>query len=136
MPSADYNTIKAAIEDESLTTPSQALEGMYTGDTGSTPRRFLAYALGDGRTGRSSVETVLGWQYAGHHTNSDPNKNWRCFKVSSFTGTVGNKLTSINYSSTLTPPAILTGPERARQNCVVRPIPPGPIIHREAPYHT
>src|SRR5688572_14798519 len=103
MPTADYNTIKAAILDPSPPpTPSQALEGMYAGDTGSTPRRFLAYALGDGRTGGSSVETVLGWQYDGHHTNSDPNKNWRCFKVSSFTGTVGNKLTSINYSSTLT----------------------------------
>ena len=104
MPTDDYTTIQIAIEDESTTTPSQALEGMYTGDVGTTPRRFLAYALGDGILGSDKEEMVLGWQYAGHHTDSDPNKNWRCFKVSSFTGTVGNKLTSIAFSSTLTPP--------------------------------
>src|SRR5688572_5885905 len=108
MPTADYNIIKAAIEDESTTMPSQALEGMYTGDVGTTKRRFLAYALGDGILGAGTEEVVLGWQYAGYHTNSDPNKNWRCFKVSSFTGTVGNKLTSIAFSSTLTPPPKLT----------------------------
>ena len=135
MPTADYNTIKAAIDDESLTTPSRALEGMYTGDVGSTPRRFLAYALGDGILGAGTEEVVLGWQYAGHHTNSDPNKNWRCFKVSSFTGPVGSKLTSIAFSSTLTPPPKLTATQRARQKCVLQGI-SGPIIYREAPYHT
>src|SRR5262245_23048117 len=99
MPSADYNTIKAAILD-TTTTPSQALEGMYTGDPGSTPRRFLAYALGDGIPGSGTEEVVLGWQYDGYHTDSNPDKNWRCFKVSSFTGSVGSKLKSIAFSST------------------------------------
>ena len=136
MPTADYNTIKAAIDDESLTTPSRALEGMYAGDVGSTPRRFLAYALGDGILGAAGTEeVVLGWQYEGHHTNSDPNKNWRCFKVSSFTGTVGSKLTSIPFSSTLTPPPKLTGNQRARQKCVLQGI-SGNIDYREKDYHT
>src|SRR3954447_14528440 len=95
MPTADYNKIQAAIVDTSSTTPSQALEGMYAGDTGTIPRRFLAYALGDGIPGSGTEEVVLGWQYDGYHTDSDPNKNWRCFKVASFTGSVGSKLTSI-----------------------------------------
>src|SRR5262245_25125739 len=104
MPTADYNTIKAAIE-APPTTPSQALEGMYTGDVGTIPRRFLAYALGDGIPGAETEEVVLGWQYDGYHTDtSDPNKNWRCFKVASFTGPIGSKLKSIPFSSTLTPP--------------------------------
>jgi hypothetical protein len=136
MASTDYNTIKAAILDTSPTTPSQALEGMYTGDIGAIPRRFLAYALGDGILGADTEEVVLGWQYAGHNTNTtDPNKNWRCFKVASFTGPVGSKLKSIAFSSTLTPPPKLTGTQRGRQKCVLQGI-SGPIIHREANYHT
>jgi hypothetical protein len=135
MPTADYNKIQAAIVDTSSTTPSQALEGMYAGDTGTIPRRFLAYALGDGIPGSGTEEVVLGWQYDGYHTDSDPNKNWRCFKVASFTGSVGSKLTSIPFASTLTPPPKLTGPQRGRQKCVAQGI-SGAIVYREADYHT
>jgi hypothetical protein len=135
MPTADYNTIKAAILDTSTTTPSQALEGTYTGDPAGTPRKFLAYALGDGIPGADTEEVVLGWQYAGHHTDPVPAKNWRCFKVASFTGPVGSKLTSIPFASALTPPPKLTGQQRGRQKCVAQGI-GGPIIHREANYHT
>ncbi|HEY3395975.1 MAG TPA: hypothetical protein VGK58_24950 [Lacipirellulaceae bacterium] len=135
MPSADYTTIQIAIEDESTTTPSQALEGTYKDDPAGNPRRFLAYALGDGILGSDTEEVVLGWQYAGHHTDSDPNKNWRCFKVASFTGPVGSKLTSIAFSSPLTPPLPLTPKERERQKCVLQGI-SGQIIHRKVKYHT
>jgi hypothetical protein len=142
MASADYITINAAIVLVTPpTTPSHALEGMYTGDTGAIPRRFLAYALGDGIPGADTEEVVLGWQYEGYHTNTDPDKNWRCFKVSSFTGPVGSKLTSIPFQSTVLPPGILSGQARGRQKCVLQGIKPtgpggGPIIYREDPYHT
>ena len=135
MPTADYTTIKNAIEDESTATPSQALKGTYMGDPPGSSRKFLAYALGDGRTGGASVEVVLGWQYEGYHTDPDPTKNWRCFQVGKFTGAVGSKITSIAYASALTPPGKLTPEGRARQNCVVRGI-MGPRVYREATYHT
>jgi hypothetical protein len=143
MASADYITINAAIVLVTPTgTPSHALEGMYTGDPGPTPRRFLAYALGDGILGGDTEEVVLGWQYDGNHTDTgDPKKNWRCFKVSSFTGLVGSKLKPIPFQSTVLPPGILSGQARGRQKCVLQGIKPtgpggGPIIYREDPYHT
>ena len=141
MASADYITINAAIlYNPPPPTPSHALEGMYTGDIGAIPRRFLAYALGDGIPGSGSEEVVLGWQYDGYHTDSDPDKNWRCYKVSSFKGAVGSKLTPIPYSGAV-PPKPLVGNARGRQKCALQGIKPtgsgvGPVIYREIKYHT
>ena len=129
MASTEYNTIKTAMLD-TTSTPSRALEGMYAGDPGTTPRKFLAYALGDGIPGNDTVEMVLGWQYEGHHTDSDPAKNWRCFKISNFAS-----VTSIGFSSSTPPPKKLPTNKRGRQKCVAQGI-SGPIIYREADYHT
>ncbi len=137
MPTADYNTIKAAIDDLSPPpTPSRALKGVYDGDPAGTARKFLAYALGDGIPGSDTEEMVLGWQYEGHHTDTtDPDKNWRCFKLANFLGAVGSKITSIAFSSTITPPPFLTGSKKGRQKCVAQGF-SGPIVYRSADYHT
>jgi hypothetical protein len=130
MTSPEYDTIRAAMLD-TTSTPSRAIEGMYAGDVGTTPRRFLAYALGDGILGSGSEEVVLGWQYAGYHTDTtDPNKNWRCFNISNFAS-----VTSIAFSSSSTPPPILTGQQRGRQKCALQGF-AGPVLYREASYHT
>jgi hypothetical protein len=141
MASADYITINTAITEPQVPTPSQALEGIYKDDpAGANPRRFLAYALGDGIPGAGTEEVVLGWQYDGYHTDTDPDKNWRCFKVASFKGSVGSKLTPIAYSGSA-PPKPLDGNARGRQKCALQGIKPtgsgvGPVIYREIDYHT
>jgi hypothetical protein len=135
--SVDYTRINDAIND-TTTSPSWALQGTYAGDPSrAAPRKFLAYALGDGHTGPgTALEVVLAYQYEGYHTNSDPAKNWRCFQVDRFVGSAGSKLAKIPFApaSPITPPPHLTAAQLARQNCVARGI-MGPILARVVDYH-
>src|SRR5262249_38216254 len=144
--SADYDRILEAINFDPppppppLGPPSKALMGIYDNDpTGpqADPRKFLAYALGDGndKQGDPTKEVVLAYQYAGYRFDAmHPAKNWRCFEVAKFAQNGG--VTEIDFASPNPPPDPLKPNERHRQNCVMKGIPQGQPKFRETIYHT
>ena len=114
MPS-NYDIIDDAIDDE------VSISGRYLGDPAADPRLLLPYVLGYSEVpGTTTTEepTVLCYQYGGYSKepletpHPDP-RNWKCFKVESFVGSVTKVTTAPPFT-----PFHMTGKQRKRQNCV------------------
>ena len=80
---SNYDKIKTAIDYEPV--PSLAIQAKHPEDAdGADPRKFLAYILGKrhAKGGGGTKNSVLAYQYEGHHTSGNDEK-WRCFDVDS-----------------------------------------------------
>jgi len=105
MASADYNTIKKAMDDTTNTANKYAIQVTYK----SSPRTFVPFVLG------SSPEVVLGYQYIGPYPHPK-GTGWRCFLLSDFQAGTATQIA-------FTPPAWWTPQtmkfkDVKRQSCV------------------